>query len=68
MAKKPEPKKGKSQRERFIETARALGVDETGAEFERALNAIVPPKRPPDSGAPMESSEGKPQSGQNRDD
>ena len=48
MAKKPKPAKDakdKSQSERFIETARKLGVDETGKEFERALERIVPPKR-----------------------
>ena len=43
----PKPKKAtreKSQRERFIETARAIGVDETGTEFERALERLVPPR------------------------
>jgi hypothetical protein len=35
----------KSQGERFIEAARAHGVDETGKEFERALRKIVPPAR-----------------------
>jgi hypothetical protein len=43
----PKPKKAtreKSQRERFIETARAVGVDETGAEFEAALKKIAPPR------------------------
>jgi hypothetical protein len=37
--------KEKPQRERFIEAAREVGVDETGREFERALVRIVPPKR-----------------------
>jgi hypothetical protein len=37
--------KEKSQRERFIETARVVGFDESGKEFERALIRIVPPKR-----------------------
>ena len=37
--------KEKSQRERFIEAAREVGVDESGDEFERALDQIVPPKR-----------------------
>ncbi len=46
MAKKPKSEKDKSQRERFIETARALGVDETGVEFETALGKIAPPKGP----------------------
>ena len=31
----------KPQRERFIEAARAVGVDETGAEFERAIGLVV---------------------------
>jgi hypothetical protein len=39
--------KEKSQRERFIETARVFGVDETGKDFERALVRIVPPKAKP---------------------
>jgi hypothetical protein len=50
MARKPSAKpeaKGpeKSQRERFIETAREIGVDETGKEFMRALRKVVPPRR-----------------------
>jgi hypothetical protein len=47
---KPPPKKTgtaeKSQRERFIETAREIGVDETGEEFMRLLRRVVTPKRP----------------------
>lgn len=40
---KPKPKlTDKEQSERFIETARSLGVDESGKEFERALKKIVP--------------------------
>ena len=42
--KVPGVPKEKTQAERFIETARAIGVDETGTEFERALRAITPPK------------------------
>ena len=34
-------KKEKTQRERFIEAARAAGVDETGKEFERQLKRII---------------------------
>jgi hypothetical protein len=34
----------KTQAERFIETARQIGVDETGVEFERTLTKIVPTK------------------------
>jgi len=37
--------KERTQRERFIETARAIGVDETGKEFDRALKKLVPVKR-----------------------
>ncbi len=45
-AEKPKaPEKEKSQRERFIEAARAVGVDESGEEFESALRKIAPPKR-----------------------
>jgi hypothetical protein len=36
--------KEKPQRERFIEAARAIGVDETGEEFERLFRKIVSPK------------------------
>jgi|HubBroStandDraft_6_1064221.scaffolds.fasta_scaffold5582524_1 hypothetical protein len=35
----------KTQAERFIETAREIGVDETGKEFEGSLKKLVPPKR-----------------------
>jgi hypothetical protein len=35
----------KSQTERFKETARKLGVDETGEALERAFKKIVPPKQ-----------------------
>lgn len=54
MAKdeKPKPKAkskskftDKAQSERFIETARKLGIEETGEAFERAFAKIVPPKR-----------------------
>lgn len=43
--KKAPPKTAKSQRERFIETTRAIGVDESGKEFARALKKIAAPKR-----------------------
>lgn len=35
--------KAKTQPTRFIEAARAIGVDESGREFERALRKIAPP-------------------------
>ena len=34
--------KEKTQRERFIKAARAIGVDETGREFAEALDTILP--------------------------
>jgi hypothetical protein len=34
----------KEQSERFVETARRLGVEETGEAFERAFEKIIPPK------------------------
>ena len=41
---KPKPKlTDKEQSERFIETARELGVDESGEQFEKALRKIVKP-------------------------
>lgn len=48
--KKPAGKKGKKlsqkeQSERFIETARELGVDESGKSFEELAKRIFPPNR-----------------------
>jgi hypothetical protein len=45
-AAKPKEKKTeeKPQRKRFIEVAREVGVDETGKEFERLFQRVVPPK------------------------
>ena len=37
----------KAQSERFIRAAKALGVDESGEAFERALDAVVPKAPPP---------------------
>jgi hypothetical protein len=42
---KPKPKlTDKEQSERFIETARELGVDESGRAFEKTFEKIMPPK------------------------
>jgi hypothetical protein len=41
----PKTSKEKSQRERFIEAARDIGVDETGEAFEKAVARIVPTRR-----------------------
>jgi hypothetical protein len=54
MAKTGEPKKKKAkpkltdkeQSERFKQTARELGVDETGRDFNKAVEIIIQPKRP----------------------
>ena len=46
--RKASPKADKAQKtqsERFIETARAIGVDESGDRFERAMKRLVPQKR-----------------------
>lgn len=49
MAEKPKPKKpkltDKAQFERFVETARKLGVAEVGEPFEDSFRKIVPPAR-----------------------
>jgi hypothetical protein len=54
MGKKPKARRDmgddrkseqKTQSERFIETARAIGVDETGKEFDRAMDKIARPRR-----------------------
>jgi hypothetical protein len=42
--KKKQKTEDKAQSKRFIETARALGADESGEAFERALNIIAPKK------------------------
>lgn len=48
---KPPELKGKTQFQRFVETAKALEVDESGKEFERAMKVIAPPsKRAPKKG------------------
>jgi hypothetical protein len=51
MAEKQKPKPTRKmtraeQSERFKETARKLGADESGEAFERAFKKIVPPKTP----------------------
>lgn len=35
----------KTQSARFIETARTIGVDESGKEFDRALRKIIPTQK-----------------------
>ena len=43
-ARKPPPKDEKPQRERFIETARAIGASEDHEEFERVFAKIISSK------------------------
>lgn len=43
-AKKPRPKDEKPQKERFIEAAKAAGVD--AEAFDKAIERVVPPKKP----------------------
>lgn len=40
------PGSKKPQSEKFIETARELGCDESEEAFERTFAKVVPPKRP----------------------
>ena len=35
------------QSRRFIEFAKALGVDESGADFQKAMRAVLKPKEKP---------------------
>lgn len=44
---KAEPKveSKQTQKERFVETARELEVDESGETFEAAFGKLVPPKK-----------------------
>lgn len=44
--KKATPLNQKEQSERFKETARELGADETGKDFDRLLKTILKPKKP----------------------
>ena len=43
-ARKPARKGGKAQFERFVETARQIGVDESPDALERAFDKIAPPR------------------------
>jgi hypothetical protein len=43
--KPPPPLEDAEQFQRFVETAKKLGVDESGDSFERAFKKIVPVKR-----------------------
>lgn len=45
-AARPRKVGAKAQHDRFIETAKATGADETGQEFERAVSSILRPRRP----------------------
>ena len=47
--KRKAPVEDKAQSARFIAEAKRLGVDETGAAFERALEVFAPkkPRKPP---------------------
>jgi hypothetical protein len=54
MSRKPAPKPDDpAQLKRFIETAKAIGVDVSPGAFEKALKKVVPPK--PTVGRPHSS-------------
>jgi hypothetical protein len=42
MPKKKSKDTQAAQSKRFVETARALGVDESGKSFDRVLDVVVP--------------------------
>jgi hypothetical protein len=46
-AKNPPPKDEKPQKQRFIDTAREHGADETGRKFDKAIEKILPAKSLP---------------------
>jgi hypothetical protein len=48
--KRPEKKTDKTQHERFVETARKLGVNESIENFQVKFRKIVPPKNRPKIG------------------
>lgn len=50
--RKPIERTNKAQSERFIKAAKALGVDETGQAFERALGVLLPDKAKPKTKKP----------------
>lgn len=41
---KPPVLKGRTQFQRFVETAKALEVDESGNAFDKVLDKLAPPK------------------------
>jgi len=47
VKKKSKPPDHTKQSQRFIETAKALKVDESGKEFDRALSVIIAPAPKP---------------------
>lgn len=54
MAKQPKPKAtstkdgAKAQSERFIQTARELGADESGEKFNELVSRVIPAVRKPE--------------------
>lgn len=52
--KKRKPRGGPDnpeQSRRFIESAKKLGVDESGADFQKALGTLLKPKKPKSGGS-----------------
>ncbi len=50
---KPPKLKGTTQFQRFVETAKALEVDESGDAFERVLGVVAKPKLPKSTVEPL---------------
>ena len=49
----PTPETVAAQKQRFIEKAKELGVDETGGEFEKLFRKVVPAKDSPSKQASL---------------
>lgn len=66
MANRPDPKPdNQEQLERFKQTAREVGVDETPGAFDKAFNSVIPqrsaqPQEAPQKPAPRRSPGPKP--------
>jgi hypothetical protein len=56
----PTPPRTVSQRDRFIEIARELEIDDSPEEFERTFGKIVPPKKAGDVASPRPEPAKKP--------
>ncbi len=53
MARRPSPEPDDPEQfQRFLETAKELGVDESPEAFDRVFEKVVPPEEPPKRAKP----------------